>query len=212
LLSTYNREGKTTLSIWRVNADGTHSKQLTNGKDDEAPVCAADGKSVYYSDNVAYLVKKVPIDGGDPETVKASSIASGFNGGALGISPDGKWLPEVEVSTDSATQVTKHKIALLNLAANPDPPAKFLPSRPDVFTNIAFSPDGKSVVYVVSENGVSNLWSQPLAGSPGHMLANFSSDPINSFRFSPDGKSLAIVRSHTVSDVMLLRESTSAPR
>jgi eukaryotic-like serine/threonine-protein kinase len=211
LLSTFNREGKKTLSIWRVDADGTHSRQLTTGKDDEGPVCGADGKSFYYSDNVDYIVKKAPIDGGPAETVKASTVQKGFMGGALGISPDGKWLPQVEVSTDSATQLTKHRIAVLNLTSESPSDAKFLSSRPDVFTNIAFTPDGKSVAYVAGENGVGNIWSQPLDGSPGHMLTNFTSDPISSFRFSPDGKSLAVARSHVVSDVMLLRESTSTP-
>ena len=212
LLSTFNREDKKTLSIWRVDSDGRNSKQLTTGKDDEAPVCAADGKSFYYSDNVAYLVKRGPIDGGSPETVKASAVPNGFMGGALGISADGQWLPEVAVSTDSATQATTHRIALLNLLPNAEPAAKFLPARPDVFTNIAFTPDGTSVAYVVGENGVGNIWSQPLDGSPGHMLTNFTTDPISSFRFSPDGKLLAVSRSHVVSDVVLLRETSSAAR
>jgi eukaryotic-like serine/threonine-protein kinase len=207
LLSTYNREEKKTLSIWRVDADGTHAKQLSTGKDDEAPVCAADGKSFYYSDNVDYVVKEAPIDGGAAETVKSSRVSSGFAAGALNVSPDGQWLPEVEVSTDAATQMTKHRIVLINLAENSEPAAKFLPSRPDVFTNIAFTPDGKSIAYVVGENGVGNIWSQALDGSPGHMLTNFTGDPIVSFRFSPDGKSLAVARSHVVSDVVLLRDS-----
>ena len=195
-----------------VDADGTHSKQLTTGKDDELPVCSADGKTFYYSDNVDYVVKKAPVGGGAAETVKASAVQNGFMGGALSVSPDGKWLPQVEVATDSATQQTKHRIAILNLTSDSKSDVKFLPSRPDVFTNIAFTSDGKSVAYVVGENGVGNIWVQPLDGSAGHMLTNFTTDPITSFRFSPDGKSLAVARSHVVSDVMLLRESTSVPR
>ena len=35
LLQWYLREGKTTINIWRVDADGSHPKQLTNGKDEE---------------------------------------------------------------------------------------------------------------------------------------------------------------------------------
>jgi eukaryotic-like serine/threonine-protein kinase len=212
LLSTFNREGKKTLSIWRVEADGSRPKQLTTGKDDELPVCAADAKSFYYSDNVTYVVKKAAIDGGTPDTVKASVVPTGFMGGALNVSPDGKWLPEVEVSTDSATQVTSHRIALLNLTADSKSDAKFLPSRPDVFTNIAFTPDGKAVAYVIAENGIGNIWSQPLDGSAGHMLTSFTSDLVSSFRFSPDGKSLTVARAHVVSDVVLLRETSLASR
>src|SRR5271166_723923 len=165
LFSTYAREGKRTLSIWRIDPDGTHSKQLTTGKDDESPVCAPDGKSFYYSDNVTYRWMKVPIDGGSPETVKASIVATGFMGGGANISPDGKWLPQIEASTDPATQATNHKIVLLDLASDSPTSSKSLAVRPDVFNRIAFTPDGKSVVYSIIENGVGNLFSQPLDGS-----------------------------------------------
>ena len=52
LLSTFGREGKKTLNMWRVNADGAHTKQLTAGKDDQLPLCSPDGKSFYDTDNV----------------------------------------------------------------------------------------------------------------------------------------------------------------
>jgi len=212
LLSTFGREGKNTLSIWRINADGTHAKQLTTGKDDELPICSPDGTSVYYADNVSYRLMKVPIDGGTPEVVKASIVPSGFMNGAMNFSPDGKWMPEVETATDTATQATTHRIALLETAANPEKPAKYLAVRPDIFTFVAVTPDGKSLAYAVVDNGVGNIWSQPLDGSKGHWLTNFTADEINAFQFSPDGKTLAVARSHVVSDVVLLRDSAVPSR
>jgi Tol biopolymer transport system component len=72
---------------------------------------------------------------------------------------------------------------------------------------LQFSPDGKSVAYVIRENGVDNRWIQPLDGSAGHAATQFKSEQIWSFHSSPDGKSLAILRGHYDSDVVLLQDS-----
>jgi len=207
LFSAVGREGKSTTSIWRVNADGTHSKQLTSGKDDELPVCSPDGTSFYYSDNATYRIMKMPIEGGTPEAVKASAVAHGFLFGAVNFSPDGKLLPEVELASDSATQAWTHRVVLLDANVNSEKPAKYLEARSDIFNTIGFAPDGKAVAYPAVENGVGNIWLQPLDGSKGHWLTTFISDQIRSFQFSPDGKTLAVARTHVVSDVVLLRDS-----
>ena len=212
LVSTFNREGKKSLSIWRVNADGTHAKQLTEGKDDQLPVCAPDGKSFYYMDNVTNRIVKVPVDGGTPEIVKATALSNGFMSAGTGFSPDGKWLPEIETVADPATQIVSHKIALLDVSTNAEKPVKYLNPRPDIFSFVAFTPDGKSVAYVVRENGVGNVWSQPLDGAKGRFLTNFPADQVTAFQFSPDGKYLAVGRSRVVSDVVLLRDSSTSSR
>jgi eukaryotic-like serine/threonine-protein kinase len=129
--------------------------------------------------------------------------------GAVNFSPDGNWMPEVETSTDPATQTATHRVVLLDTEANSGKPAKYLDARPDIFINIAAVPDGKAVAYSVVENGVGNIWTQPLDGSKGHWLKTFTSDQIRSFQFSPDGKSLAVARTHVVSDVVLLRDSST---
>jgi Tol biopolymer transport system component len=70
-----------------------------------------------------------------------------------------------------------------------------------------FSPDGKAIVYDIIDKGIGNLWWQPLDGSPGHQITNFTSGTINTFRWSPDSKSLAVTRMHDTSDVVVLRET-----
>jgi Tol biopolymer transport system component len=70
-----------------------------------------------------------------------------------------------------------------------------------------FSPDGKSVVYVIRENGIGNLWMQPLDGTPGRQITYFTSGLITGFRWSPGRKTLAVIRSHNTSDVVVLREA-----
>jgi hypothetical protein len=160
-----------------------HSCKAANqGKDDELPVCSPDGTSLYYSDNATYRIMKMPIEGGTPEVVKASAVASGFMTGAVNFSPDGKWIPEVELSTDPATQAVTHRIVLLDAKVNSEKPAKYLDARPDISNAIAFAPDGKAVAYSVVENGVGNIWAQPLDGSMA--IGWRPSRPTKSDRFS----------------------------
>jgi Tol biopolymer transport system component len=128
------------------------------------------------------------------------------------FSPDGKWMPEIAAFTDPATQTTTTKVALIDINANSLASTKFLIPRPEIRLPIAFTPDGKAVAYTIVENGVGNVWAQPLDGSPGHRLTNFASDQIRTFQFSPDGKSLAVAQQHIVSDVVLLRDTTASSR
>ncbi len=210
LFSTYLREGKTSYNIWRVDANGSRPKQLTSGKNENRPLCSPDGASFYYEDNVSNWIMKMPIDGGSPELIKASVLPNGFMEGAANFSPDGRWMPEIEATTDPATQASTHKVALVDLAANTETSVKYIVPRADISAPIAITPDGKAVAYTIVENGVGNVWAQPLDGSPGHRLTNFTSDQIRTFQFSPDGKSLAVVRFHVVSDVVLLRDTHTA--
>ena len=80
------------------------------------------------------------------------------------------------------------------------------------WSNLQFTHDGMSVAYAGRENGVDNIWVQPLNGSPAHQLTNFTSDRIHSFQFSADGKSLAVAQQHIVSDVVLLRDTSTTLR
>jgi serine/threonine protein kinase len=212
LFSTYLREGKTTTNIWRVDADGSSPKQLTSGKDDVNPRCLPDGTSFYYYDGVVLRIMKMLIDGGTPELIKASVVPTGWMQGGVNFSPDGRWLPEIVTTSDAATRTITEKVALVDVTTNSETPAKYIDPRADITVPIAITPDGKAVAYNVVENGVGNLWAQPLDGSPGHRLTNFTSDLIFSFQFSPDGKLLAVARVHAVSDVVLLGDTrTGSP-
>jgi eukaryotic-like serine/threonine-protein kinase len=108
--------------------------------------------------------------------------------------------------------MAESKIALVTLdAASPTAPVLIQPdSRMTVtgnFTNsIALTADGKSVGYIVRDQGVDNIFVQPLDGSPGHQITNFTSQHIAEFHWSPDGKTLAVARVQETSDVVLLRE------
>jgi Tol biopolymer transport system component len=202
--------------IWRANADGSNPKQLTNGNFDSYPVCSPDGKWVYYYDGIGpHYSMRVPLEGGQPEPVPASGVHGmyGFGAGEA-ISPDGKRLIfGADVNTPDNPQGVS-KLALVTLdSSSPSSPILLQPDPRLAtgggtgFTNaMTFTPDGKSVAYIVRDQGVDNIFVQPLDGSAGHQITNFTSEHIAEFQWSPDGKTLAVARAQNTSDVVLLRE------
>ena len=67
--------------------------------------------------------------------------------------------------------------------------------------------DGKALVYPIHNGEVHNLWRQNVDGSRGQQITHFDAEEIWGFRWSPDGSKLALVRGHTDSDVVLIRDS-----
>ena len=72
--------------------------------------------------------------------------------------------------------------------------------------SIRFSRDGKAIVYPIRHGGVDDLWMQPLDGSAGKQITDFKSEHINDFHWSLDGSKVGVIRGHTDSDVVLIRD------
>jgi len=199
-------QGTNTSTIWRVNADGSNPIQLTSGKRDLYPACSPEQKWVYYLDQPGRRIARAPLDGsGKTEVVSASSFAGFINSREMSISADGKWLAYLVEAVNAETPLGTAQVTLLNLES-PGPPRQ-LDANLQISGGVMFTPDGKAVTYPIRQDGVDNLWVQPLDGSAGHQITNFKSDQIESFHWSPDGKNLALVRFHSESDVIFLQEA-----
>jgi eukaryotic-like serine/threonine-protein kinase len=204
------RDGRT---IWRVNADGSNPKQLSSGNYDISPACSPDGNWAYYVDGLRTLMR-VPVEGGRAEIVPGSTVPNSSRLlGSPDFSPDGRRLVLIADTYDPGTHQGQPKLAVVDLESASESVPHLLDPHPgiaagSVYTGGArFSPDGKSVVYIIREKGIGNLWMQPLDGSPGHQITKFTSDLITGFRWSPDRKTLAVMRTHNTSDVVVLRET-----
>ena len=191
------RASAASANLWRIDADGTNEKQLTSGLNEQAPTCSRDGKWVYYVDNGdKRFVKRVPVDGGSPETIVHRDV---FN---FSLSPDGKNVASIEL------RELDHKLVLrLDSTEGGQMTYHNLDQRA-LLAQIAFTPDGKSVAYLVREKGVDNLWLQPLDGGPYRQMTHFTKDQIFRFVFSPDGTKLAIERGAQESDAVLFHDTT----
>jgi Tol biopolymer transport system component len=161
---------------------------------------------VYYQDQAGDRILRVPIEGGKPEIVPGTVVFdAGIAAPLGGLSPDGKQMPFFSLST-----FARKDLNIVNLDAGPNPARRTLSPDSRVSGAVVFTPDGRAAAYPIVENGVSNIWVQPLDGSPGRQITNFKSGTFRSFRWSPDGKSLAVIREVSQSDVVLLREVSHA--
>ena len=77
---------------------------------------------------------------------------------------------------------------------------------------IRWAPDGSGLDYIVTENGVSNIWRQPVTplpppsnGAAVHPVTDFTSGLIFNFAWSADGAKLALARGTLTRDVVLIR-------
>jgi len=197
LVFTTISPGKPVLRIWRMDANGGGLRELSEGKADDFAVCSRDGKWVVYEDGASggHLMK-IPIDGGKAQQLSQQLVAQGF-----GISPDGK-----TVAFAAYGHLGEHVEKLTLASLDTDQTEKILEFQHPRNGPIRFSTDGKAVIYPVRTAGVDNLWMQPLDGSAGKQVTNFSSEHILDFHWSFDGKQLGLLRGHTDSDVVLIRD------
>ena len=191
------RSGKVAMNLWRMDTNGSNLKQLTFGSNESEPICSHDGKWVLFIDRADKMaVKRIPEDGGTPEVILKEAL------GQPDLSPDDKTLVSLEV------RELDHKL-VLNLYSIADKKTTYHDVDQRASWPIAFSPDGRAIVYSVREKGVDNLWMQPLDAAPYRPLTHFTSEHIWAIRYSPDGSKIALERGHLESDAVLLRETSN---
>lgn len=91
------------------------------------------------------------------------------------ISPDGKLLAfDAEITAPDNPQAAISRLALVNLGSNSPSTAHLIQPDPRIaggagsgaFNNaLNFTPDGKSLAYIIRDQGVDNIFVQPLDGS-----------------------------------------------
>jgi serine/threonine protein kinase len=191
------------LGIFFADADGTNPKELTTGKLDVFPACTPDGKTVLYQD-ADNILQKVSTEGGSSQKAFDFPVFS-----RIAISPDGK----LAVFVTQKTNDPKEKLGLLSLDSSQPPRLlEFERPRADFYfsyttSSVAFSSDGKGIVYPIRNGESDNLWLQHLDGSPGKQITDFKSEFIRDFDYSFDGNQLAIIRGHREADVVLIRDA-----
>ncbi len=153
-------------NVWRANDDGTDLSQLTTSGVDIAPVCSPDGKWVYYNHSESSdIIMRVPVAGGPAEKVPGTDIPGMLTATPqFDVSPDQKLLAMLMINVDPND--SKKRITLVPLNVGPHPEVRWLDPDTRISSNPIFTPDGKELLYPVRQNGVDNLWQQPLGGGP----------------------------------------------
>ena len=206
------REGRASANLWRMDADGSNLKRLTEGENDVLPVCSTEGKWVYYTNRKANRWMRVPLEGGKSEVLPSTGVPGSAPFPLASISRDDRVLVAYGSVPDSATNGYKNRLAVIKTNSM-DAPFRILDADSRIVILDSgfpqFGPDGLAVVYAIrGENNEYNLWWQPLDGKPGRQISHFLSEQIFGFDWSPDGKKLLVWRGHSESDVVLLRDTS----
>jgi len=185
--------------IFRINSDGSDIRQLTTGMHaiDSGP--SHDGKWLAYgggavSDHSAeYSLYKLPLEGGAPVRFEIKDC------GRPHFSPDDKYISCVE---------NQERIYILSAASGSVIRSFLAPPRSTLNFGARWTPDGKALVYIVTEKDVSNLWLQPVDGSPPRRSTDFTAGSIYHFAYSRDGKRLYLARGTQIRDAVLISDSS----
>jgi len=178
------------LRLWRTDTDGSNPVKLS--EDAIISDCSPDGQWVLYS--TVRTLYRLPIEGGTPTEVASSP--SGIEGV---ISPDGQW---IAYGYEEGSPVQLPKLAVIP-AAGGSPLHVF--SRPSGTQGaLRWSPNQKGLQYLLTRNGATNVWEQPLTGGAPRQVTNFTSGRIFDFSWTRDGKQLLLAKGETTSDVVLI--------
>ncbi|MEK6335859.1 MAG: protein kinase [Acidobacteriota bacterium] len=186
------------MNVWRMDPDGKNEKQLTKGQDDTWPWCSPDGQWVVYHSLVQgkRALHRVSINGGNPEQL------TDYSSVCPTISPDGRWISCYYRLEAKAPW----KLAIIPFDGGPPVQTFEVPQNVNFTSLVRWTPDGRALAYSTNRDGISNIWIQPLDGSPPRQFTDFKSDEIFWFDWSPDGRQLGVSRGAVTSDVVLIKD------
>jgi Tol biopolymer transport system component/DNA-binding winged helix-turn-helix (wHTH) protein len=182
--------------LYRCDLDGENLTQLTFG--DSQPVdstISPDGEWIVYASDwsdgkiVPARLYRIPIMGGEPERVGEVEC------GTPNYSPDG----------DRLSCVRDEKIIVLSVKDGSVIANHKLMSYATVNSGARWTPQGRELVYIRTDNKSSNLWVQPLDGQPARPLTDFTYGQIYNYAYSFDGTKLFVSRGLPITDALLIQ-------
>jgi len=180
--------------IWKINATGGAPPTRLVPGDAYSPIVTPDNRHVIFQSYRSGVLSPwmVPIDGGEPRQIVriATSI------GSLDISRDGRRLLFTRFENENGFKWFMCELPACSNRVSP-------PQSGNGTYGGRFTPDGLGITYVDTSNV--NIWTQPLDGGPPRQITHFTDRSINFFAWSHDGSRLALVRSTTTSDIVLLK-------
>lgn len=181
--------------LYRLNPATGEEVQLTNGGGENYPSCSPDGWVVYTAlSGPRNTLWKVSIDGGAPEQLTNGSIIV-----KPVVSPDGKWI----ACAFRRDEADKWKIVILPFAGGE--PMKVLPITKAYHQILRWTPDSSALFYVVEEDGVSNIWKQPLGDMPAEQVTKFTEDRIFSYDRLGSLNGFVLSRGRVLRDIVLIK-------
>ena len=181
-------------NIWRMDRDGGNPKPLTVGRNNFRPAVSPDGQWVVFTSEQGghSVLMKLPSTGGTPIQL------TDYNSFFPAVSPDGKWI----ACWYFPGQDQPAQLAIIPFAGGQ--PAKVFTLPATSGGNIHWTPDGRSVAFLIRGDRAVNVWTQPVAGGPPKQVTHFTSENIFYFDWFRDGR-LALSRGTEPIDAVLIK-------
>jgi eukaryotic-like serine/threonine-protein kinase len=190
--------GPGVVNLMRLDADGSNRVKLANGSL-WSPACSPDGRFVFYvTEDSPQKIWRLSIEGGTATQV--ADILGDDICGRLSVSPNGQY---VAYPYSRYTSPAGPGWSLAVIAVAGGPPLKTF-NVPAGVSGPRWSPSGNGLQYLLTREGTTNLWEQPLNGGEAKQLTKFSTGRIFDFNWTADGKQLLLIRGEITSDVVLL--------
>jgi len=183
------RGGK--VELWRSEVDGSNATKMLD--DVRYPDCSPDGKWIYYL--IRDKLYRMPPEGGASAEVVA--VPGGSAAWLLRVSPNGD---QVGFVYQEGSPVPMIKVASVPVTGGP---LQFTSPLPFGFAGLRWAPSGKALDYLLTRNGATNVWEQPLTAGAPRQITTFTSGRIFDFAWSRDGK-LLLTKGNLSSDVILI--------
>ena len=194
-----SRDGKTVVmssdrasavfEIWRMAIDGTDMAPLTRAEGAWRPSALPDGSVLY---TVGNSIWRVPREGG------ARIRVTDANASRTSVSPDGTRF----VCSYRQTSTARVQLAVYQVGEAAPRQTFYIPLTADA--QARWGPDGRSLHYIDTRGGVSNIWRLSLDGGAATQVTHFKTDRIFAFGWSRDGTMLALARGAVISDAVLI--------
>jgi len=193
------RDGR--RNLWRMNLDGSNPVRLTSGLADCYPSLTPDSRWVVYTtfEGPRPQLWKLSIDGGTPVRI-TDHIAT-----MAAVSLDGRFIAFTYPESQDPF-APPNRLAVIPFEGGPNLKLFEFNGSGTVAALTQWSADSKSILYTVSANNVTNIWSQPLEGGPPKQVTEFNDLFMTSFAWSHDGKQLACTRGSLVRDAILVTD------
>jgi Tol biopolymer transport system component/predicted Ser/Thr protein kinase len=181
------------IELWRADPDGSNAVKRLD--EVEFSACSADGKWIYYI--VKDKLCRLPPEEGAP--VEVLSIPGTPRAWLVRVSPDGK---QIAFLYQEGDPMPLNKLAVASAEGGS---LQFTGTMPIGYAGLAWAPSGKALQYLLTRNGATNLWEQPLPGGKPRQITNFSSGRIFDFAWARDGRQFLLTKGNQTSDVILIR-------
>ena len=172
-----------------MNADGTGLAQVSPPTGGVPCGSTADGRLIYYTKG--RKLHRVSENGGNDAPISATKVLRSV------CSPDGSRAAYFFLEQGFKIGVMNTSNGELERVLEYGP-GKPLPQR------IAWSPDSRTLNFIVNTDGRNILWQQALDETSARMVADLGGDEIRDLAILPDGRSFAFVRGKWSHDAVLI--------